>query len=96
VKVKFLQPAKQELIQAARFYEQQRAGLGKDFRDEVRATIDRIQAFPLGWQPLTLEIRRCQTRKFPYGIIYSTSIGEILIIAIAHLHREPDYWKDRI
>jgi len=34
-------------------------------------------------------------RKFPYGIIYEPSEFEILVIAIAHLHQEPDYWRFR-
>ncbi|NET61674.1 MAG: type II toxin-antitoxin system RelE/ParE family toxin [Symploca sp. SIO2E6] len=96
MKVKFLQPARYELREAVKFYEQQQLGLGKNFRDEVLATIDRIQSFPLGWQLLTENIRRCQTRKFPYGVIYTLDDNEILIIAIAHLHREPDYWGNRV
>ncbi len=32
---------------------------------------------------------------FPYNILYSIHENTILIIAIAHHHREPDYWVDR-
>ncbi len=96
MKVKFLQPARYEFRKAAKFYEQQQPGLGKKFRDEVLATIERIQGFPLGWQLLTENIRRCQTRRFPYGVIYILENNEILIIAVAHLHREPDYWESRV
>jgi len=31
-----------------------------------------------------------------YGIIYQIMDTEILVIAVANLHRNPDYWKDRI
>ncbi|HAK44654.1 MAG TPA: hypothetical protein DCO79_01865 [Spirochaeta sp.] len=34
--------------------------------------------------------------EFPYGIIYSYSTEEIIIIAVMHLHRKPDYWKSRL
>lgn len=40
-------------------------------------------------------IRRCQMRRFPYGIIYEPAASEIIIIAVAHLHREPEYWRLR-
>jgi len=66
------------------------------FRDEARETIKRIEEFPLAWHPLGGAIRRCQMRRFPYGIIYEASKDEIVIIAIAHLHRKPDYWRSRV
>jgi hypothetical protein len=30
------------------------------------------------------------------GIIYQIREKEILVVAVANLHRKPDYWKDRI
>jgi len=41
--------------------------------------------------------RRCLVYKFPYGVIYQyqEDKNEILIVAIAHLHRKPDYWYSR-
>lgn len=94
--VKFLSPARREPREAVKYYEKQRTGLGKDFRDEVQSTIERIIAFPLGWSLLNSEVRRCQTKQFPYGIIYAIENDAIIIIAVAHLHRESEYWKDRI
>jgi plasmid stabilization system protein ParE len=97
LKVKFLLPARREFIEAAKCYEQQRPGLGKDFRDQVYASIERIKAFPDGWHLLSDDIRRCQTQRFPYGVIYTVEPGNlIIIIAVAHLHRQPDYWRSRI
>jgi len=94
--VEFLTPARRELLEAVKYYEKQRTGLGKDFRNEVQSTIERIVAFPLGWSLLDAEVRRCQTKQFPYGIIYTIENNDIIIIAVAHLHREPEYWKARI
>jgi toxin ParE1/3/4 len=41
------------------------------------------------------DVRRCLTRVFPYGILYTIERELILILAVAHLAREPDYWKPR-
>jgi len=41
-------------------------------------------------------IRRCRLRRFPYSVIYTVEAGEILILAVAHQHRKPRYWQDRI
>ena len=61
-----------------------------------RETVRRIKEFPEAWQPLGGSIRRCQIRRFPYGLIYEPSVSEIVIIAVAHLHRKPEYWRLRV
>jgi len=58
--------------------------------------LDRLAKFPEAWHPCSKRTRRCQTHRFPYGIIYQIRKEEILIIAIANLDREPDYWEDRL
>jgi plasmid stabilization system protein ParE len=95
VTVRFLEVARTELRDAVRFYEAQRPGLGAEFRDEVRSTIERIKHLPEAWQLLSEHTRRCRTRLFPYGVIYRVESKNILIVAIAHLHRHPEHWKDR-
>jgi hypothetical protein len=96
VTVRFLEIARIELRDAARFYEAQRRGLGAEFRDEVRSTLERIKHLPDAWHSLGENTRRCQTRRFPYGVIYRFKSDEIVVVAIAHLHRRPEYWKDRL
>jgi len=95
LKIRFVVPARRELQDAVRYYNAQRARLGAEFRDEVWETIQRIQTFPEAWHPLSASIRRCQMNRFPYGLVYLASDNEILIIAVAHLHRAPEYWRDR-
>ena len=41
-------------------------------------------------------MRRCLLRRFPYGLIYHEELGDILNVAMAHLHRQPEYWRDRL
>jgi len=94
--VRFLQVAKTELDDAVEYYNQQRARLGYEFLWEVFFAIDRIQQFPQAWQVFYEDARRCLVRRFPYGIIYVQENDLILILAVAHLHREPDYWIDRL
>ena len=63
---------------------------------EVLETLARIRRFPKAWNPYTENTRRCQTRRFPYGIVYQILESEILVVAVAHMHRRPGYWLDRI
>lgn len=93
MRFRFLVPARRELREAVVYYNSQRPRLGNEFRDEVWNTIQRIQRFPEAWHPLSASVRRCQMNRFPYGLIYASTENEILIIAVAHLHRAPEYWR---
>lgn len=93
--IRFLAPARAELRDAISYYEGIRAGLGASFRDEVYAAVSRIERHPQAWRELSPNSRRHRIQKFPYGIIYAIEADEILILAIAHSHREPDYWRGR-
>jgi hypothetical protein len=33
--------------------------------------------------------------RFPYGVIYGLEGDTIIVVAVAHLHRQPRYWADR-
>ena len=96
MKFRLLPPAKQELQEAARFYENRVPGLGQDFLREVRKTIHRIIRWPNAWHPLDAEIRRCRTHRFPYGIIYAVENGEVVILSVMHLRRHPDSWRKNL
>lgn len=96
MKTRFLEPARLELREAIRYYNAQLPRLGEEFRDEAWETVRRVKEFPEAWHPLGGLIRRCQMKRFPYGVIYEPSEVEIVIIAIAHLHRKPGYWRTRV
>ncbi len=94
--VRVLEVARQELDEAVSYYNAQVPGLGDAFLVETLAAIDRIQRYPDAWHPLSEHVRRCRLRRFSYGLIYAADKEEILIVAVAHMHRRPDYWRDRI
>ena len=94
--VRVLEVAQQELDEAIAYYNSQAPGLGDAFLLEAVAAIDRIRRFPQAWHPLGESTRRCRLRRFPYGLIYHEDKGEVVIVAVAHSHRRPDYWRDRV
>jgi len=87
--------AEVEFDAAIDYYEDREPGLGYDFAVEVHSTLENILSFPKAWPILEDDIRRCQTRRFPYGIIYAVNEDVIFVLAVMHLHRDPDYWKNR-
>jgi plasmid stabilization system protein ParE len=87
--------AENEFIQAIDYYEECETGLGYDFALEVYDTINRIIRQPNAWQEIDENIRRTLVNRFPYGIIFAVENNELLILAVMHLHRHPQYWKKR-
>ena len=88
--------AEAELRAAVAYYEQQRAGLGRDLRSEVERTIRRIQQQPqLFPQHNESGIRKYVIRRFPYTIFYLELDESIWIAAVAHQRRRPGYWASR-
>ena len=87
--------AEQEFVEAVAYYEDCDSGLGLDFSREVYITIQNIVDYPTMWPELEGEVRRCLAHRFPYGVLYSVEPGGVFILAVMHLHRDPDYWKQR-
>lgn len=95
MKYAFHPDAEIEFDQAIEYYEQCAKGLGYDFSIEVYAAIKRAACYPKAWSVIEDEIRRTLVRRFPYGVLYSEENDGVFIVAVMHLHREPDYWKNR-
>lgn len=95
MKVGFARLARDEYNDAILYYELQRPGLGKEFKSEVRLAIERMLRFPLGWPVERGEIRKCLLHRFPYKLLYAVEAERLLIVAVAHQHRQPDYWAKR-
>jgi hypothetical protein len=94
--MEILKVAQKELDDAFEYYESQMSGLGDEFFEEFEAAIQRIEEFPEAWHPFSPTIRRCQFNRFPYGVVYHIGKTGILVLAVAHLHRRPNYWRGRI
>ncbi len=96
MKIEFLEVAQAELDEAFSWYENQQENLGVQFLTEFDAAIRRIAAFPKSYVMLGSDIRRCLIKRFPYGVLYGIDADRIIIIAVAHLHRKPNYWVGRL
>ena len=87
--------ARQELEDAVHYCELEYAGLGRRFKEEVRKAALRIAAYPKAWSIERGDVRKCLLHKFPYKLMYSLEEDHILVIAVAHQHRKPEYWVGR-
>jgi plasmid stabilization system protein ParE len=94
--VRFLSLANQEVADAVQWYDQKSEGLGREFLDELDRVVRLVRAYPLMATQIVEEIRRFLFTRFPYSLVYGIDQETIVVIAVAHQHREPRYWADRI
>ncbi|MBU0474314.1 MAG: type II toxin-antitoxin system RelE/ParE family toxin [Bacteroidetes bacterium] len=96
MKVRFLLLAERELEEAIEYYNLQLPSLARQFYTEVSKGIDRIVQYPDAWSKVGNIVRRYLIKQFPYAIYYVNEGNEIVVVSIAHLHRKPDTFNNRI
>jgi len=94
--LRFHPEAQAEMVEAARYYEVEKTGLGKRFLAAVQAATQKIRLFPQIYQRVEGDVRRCCVERFPFGVIFRDGINEIQVIAVVHFKRAPGYWKKRV
>lgn len=87
--------AENEMIEAAAYYEAQQADLGKRFLAAIQDATNGILINPRLYPVVDLNVRRCLTKVFPFGVLFRIAPDEIVVVAFMHLARHPDYWKHR-
>ena len=86
-----------EMAGAIEYYDEQREGLGTEFREAVEAAINTIQERPLSYPVIARSnVRRVLTNRFPFAIIYRVESDMIVIVSVFHTSRNPIIWKGRI
>jgi hypothetical protein len=63
------------------------------FEGEVSKAVEIIREEAHTFPEYDGETRRYLLPTFPYGILFDIAGDVVFIIAIAHLKREPGYWK---
>lgn len=82
--------AREEIIEATKYYARERPELGVEFLAELQTTIDSIVADPLRFEKIRPGVRRCLLDRFPYGVYYRTpDETTVRIIVVRHHSRRP-------
>jgi len=66
----FGRSATAELQESIAYYNQERAGLGKEFAAAVDAGMDEVLEHPHRWPVLSGNTRRYRLKRFPHGLVY--------------------------
>jgi plasmid stabilization system protein ParE len=91
----FRRTARDDVREARRWYEAQRAGLGAAFVESLEVCVAQIERSPELWPRVDGETRRGRLRRFPYVLYYELHRDDILILAVWHGRRDPRGWQGR-
>lgn len=95
-KVRFLPEAEAELLAEVAYYSRARSGLGKRFQLAIEAASARAVAQPFSGAPAVANTRTLAVNGFPFRLVYRVELNQLLVVAIAHHKRQPQYWVTRI
>ena len=94
--VLLIPPSDKELEETIGYYNDQMPGLGEQFYDAFQSTVNYINIAPEAWRKVGCNTRRINIKRFPHLILYVLDGEDILITCIAHQHRNPTYYSNRI
>lgn len=96
LRLEYLDEALDEAEEAARWYAARSPSAAAGFTDELDVAAAAIERTPATWPAYDHGTRRFLLRRFPYSVVYRVESTRVVIVAVAHAHRRPGYWKQRV
>ena len=93
--LEFLPEAVLEVEEATRFYEERVPGLGGGFRSELMSACNAVTREPLLWRKRPGGFRHVNLPSFLFYVAYFIRGERILVAAVGHVSRHPNYWQQR-
>jgi len=82
--------ANRDIDAAAHWYEEQQAGLGIDFLDELEVMLTYLESNPFLFQAFSDSFRQAPLHRFPYVVIYRIEEPDtVVVLAVFHTERDP-------
>ena len=94
--VAFHPAALAEAEAAVEWYGQRSERAAARFLDELDWVIGQVSSSPNRFPIFDFGTRRMLLRRFPYFVVFRETATQLEVIAVAHGHRRPGYWRDRI
>ena len=95
VELSFHPEAVEEAAAAREWYAERSPRAADAFVAELERGFAVLQEAPHRWPEDVTGTRRLLLRRFPFALIYALRVDRVLVLAVAHLHRRPGYWRDR-
>ena len=88
--------ARDEALRAHDWYADRSMDAAEAFQNALEHAGRAITESPKLWASYLFGTRRYVMKRFPFVVIYRVTKRQIEIIAVAHGHRRPGYWSDRL
>ena len=95
-RARFVAPARRELLAEVAYYNNKELGLGGRLLAAVKEATARALAYPLTGTQASEKTRRMFLKDFPFTLVYRPDENGVVIFALAHHARRPEYWRSRI
>ena len=95
-KVEFHEAASLELEAAFDWYLERSEPAASRFVAELSRAISKIGESPNRWPEGNHGTRKFLLQRFPFAFIYRELSSSIQVVAVAHGHRRPGYWRERL
>ena len=92
--VLFLAEALADALEARRWYERRRAGLGAEFAHALARTLSRVAENPAAFPKVRREVRRAILQRFPYTVYFRLA-GEAVVVLAVQGRQRPERWQLR-
>jgi len=87
--------AQREFDEAADRYDEQRAGLGAEFIDEVNRVFENLRDHSERYAVVHEDLREALVRRFPYVVYFRVEPDQVVVVAVIHTSRDPSIWQSR-
>ena len=94
--IEFHPEARAEVLVAFQWYLERSPSAAEAFLQAVAHAEPAICNSPETWPEYLHGTRRYLLRRFPFVIVYRVKEHRIEIVAVAHGHRRPGYWSNRL
>ena len=94
-RARFLEEAEAEFLWEVEYYANLQPNGENRFAMAVEEAARRALAFPLAGPSYRFMTRRVFVRGFPFYVVYRPHPDGIVILAVVHEARRPDYWFSR-
>jgi len=85
-----------DLKSAIAWYLERSEPAAVEFAAEMDRAVALVVESPARWPTGEHGTRKFILNRFPFAVVYREKQTSIQILAIAHGHRNPDYWKGRL
>jgi toxin ParE1/3/4 len=96
VKVRYSALARADVREAKAFYRRESQKTPVKFAAELRHALRRIREHPQSGSPYELGTRRFILDRFPFSVVYFSTIDGIHVVAVQHHSRDSGYWHDSL